>query len=211
MDDHELAIAALKGFAHSSSRDLDVGTVAAPRSTSVATGVDMHKVIVENAFQGQGEKEFSGIHEAMSYRERRGSQSRVTLGFQPPSSNNSQSTTDGRDDAITPPTSTSDGLSSQSANQEAQLTQLSQLSQAAAGQEHLSSDASTTRPNLNITVTAGQKRTADGQVKTGVSPTSPHGRGHTRNTSAVSSASAASTRIGEVRNSKSLRSSTSAD
>ncbi|KAK2624478.1 hypothetical protein QTJ16_006428 [Diplocarpon rosae] len=107
----------------------------------------------------------------------------------------SQSTTDGHDTASTAPTSTSDGLSSQSAITDGQLSQLSQLSQLAASQRRLSSS---TRPILAIAPTAGQKRTADGQVKSSsISPGSPNIRGHSRNTSAVSTASSVS-RIGEL-------------
>ena len=124
-----------------------------------------------------------------------------TLGLQPTSSNNSQSTTNGHE-VSTPRTSTSDGFSSQSTNPEAQLSQLSHLSQLAAAAQPLR-DTSASRPNISIAPTAGHKRTADGQVKPTLSdsPTSPHGprnQGHSRNTSAVSAASTASSKIGEV-------------
>ncbi|KAH7355152.1 hypothetical protein BKA65DRAFT_394361 [Rhexocercosporidium sp. MPI-PUGE-AT-0058] len=115
------------------------------------------------------------------------------------SSNNSQSTTDGPDGVSTPPTSTSDGFSSQSTNADGPLSQLSQLSQLAAAAQPLISTSST-RPALNIAPTAGQKRTADGQIKpSSASPNSPNVRGHSRNTSAVSNVSSvASSRIGEL-------------
>jgi hypothetical protein len=114
----------------------------------------------------------------------------VPPGLQSTSSNSS------RDD--TPPTSTSDGFSSQSTNPEGQLSQLSQLSQLAASAQPLTT-TSAARPNLSIAPT-GMKRTADGQVKATpvTSPTSPHTskiRRHSRNTSA---ASTASSKIGEV-------------
>ncbi|KAH7411194.1 hypothetical protein BKA64DRAFT_569396 [Cadophora sp. MPI-SDFR-AT-0126] len=115
------------------------------------------------------------------------------------SSNNSQSTTDGHDTLSTPPTSTSDDFSSQSTNADGPLSQLSQLSQLAAAAEPLVSTSST-RSALTIAPTAGQKRTADGQVKPlSASPNSPKARGHSRNTSAVSNiSSVGSSRIGEL-------------
>ncbi|KAH6676409.1 hypothetical protein B0J14DRAFT_476879 [Halenospora varia] len=111
-------------------------------------------------------------------------------------SDNSQSTNESQDVA-TPPTSASEGFSSQSTNQDGPMSQLSQLSQLAAAQQPLTS---TSRPTLSIPSAAGQKRTADGQVKSGGSgsPESPQKRGHSRNTSNVSSASVASSRIGEI-------------
>ncbi|KAG9237774.1 hypothetical protein BJ875DRAFT_369281 [Amylocarpus encephaloides] len=114
------------------------------------------------------------------------------------SSENSQSTSDGHDVA-TPPTSNSEGFSSQSTNQDGSMAQLSQLSQlATAAQRPLT--IATTRPNLTISPTAGQKRTADGQVKesSAISSMSPRAKGHSRNASAVSNTSAASSRIGEI-------------
>lgn len=79
------------------------------------------------------------------------------------------------------------------------MSQLSQLSQAAAAQIPLTS-TSASRPNITIPPTSGLKRTADGQVKHAhsASPTSPQFRSHSRTTSAVSNASVASSRIGEV-------------
>ncbi|CAL3967157.1 unnamed protein product [Diplocarpon coronariae] len=107
----------------------------------------------------------------------------------------SQSTIDGLDTASTPPTSTSDGFSSQGTIADGQLSQLSQLSQLAAAQQPMSSSM---RPILGIAPTAGQKRTADGQVKaSSISPDSPKIRGHSRNISAVSTASSVG-RIGEL-------------
>ncbi|TAQ84825.1 hypothetical protein B7494_g6855 [Chlorociboria aeruginascens] len=75
------------------------------------------------------------------------------------SSNNSQETTDSHD-ASTPPTS--DGFSSQSTNPDGHLPQPSQLSPLAAGQDPL---VNTDNSRPSIASTAGQKRTADGQVK----------------------------------------------
>ncbi|TVY82461.1 hypothetical protein LSUE1_G003470 [Lachnellula suecica] len=122
----------------------------------------------------------------------------ATLALQSTSSNNSQSTLDAQD-ASTPPTSTSEGFSSQSTNQDGPMSQLSQLSQLAAAQQPLK-DAAAARPSITIPPTVGLKRTADGQVKQAHSnsPISPHVRGHSRTTSAVSNASAASSRMGEV-------------
>ncbi|PVH76778.1 hypothetical protein DL98DRAFT_424927 [Cadophora sp. DSE1049] len=115
------------------------------------------------------------------------------------SSNNSQSTTDGHDTVSTPPTSTSDEFSSQSTNADGPLSQLSQLSQLAAAAEPLVSTSST-RLAVTMAPTAGQKRTADGQVKPlSASPNSPKARGHSRNTSAVNNVSSVgSSRIGEL-------------
>jgi len=117
--------------------------------------------------------------------------------LQPASSNNSQST----DGASTPPTdsnsnSDADAFSSQSTGQDSHLSQLSQLSQLAAAQQPMGNPGDT---RLNI-ATAGQKRSADGQIKP-PSPPSPHRshHGHSRNTSAVSNASSVgSNRIGDV-------------
>lgn len=115
------------------------------------------------------------------------------------SSNNSQSTVDGHDTVSTPPTSTSDEFSSQSTNADGPLSQLSQLSQLAAAAEPLMSTSSA-RPALTVAPTAGQKRTADGQVKPlSASPNRPKARGHSRSTSAVSNVSSVgSSRIGEL-------------
>jgi hypothetical protein len=102
------------------------------------------------------------------------------------------------DGASTPPTSTSDGFSSQGTNRDSQISQLSQLSQLAAVQEPLNAVSG---PNISILPTVGLKRTADGELKsaTSKSPVSPKFpvRGHVRNRSGVSNASSTS-RIGEV-------------
>lgn len=123
----------------------------------------------------------------------------ATSNLKTTTSNNSQSTTDGHEtaSASTPPTSTSDEFSSQSTIPNDQLSQLSQLSQIAAEQEPWNNPA---RPTVAVPATAGQKRTADGQVKSGssMSPVSPQKRGHSRTTSAISNASSATSRIGEV-------------
>jgi hypothetical protein len=209
MDPHELAIAALNEVAHPSShrRDKSAGKFASPRSSPNATGIDMtNNAIVDNIAGAQEpSQQLPGTNRTMSQVERgQGYQHAATPGVQSTSSNNSQSMTDGNEGVSTPPTSTSDGFSSQSTNQEVQMSQLSQLSQLAAAQQPLTSNVPATRPNLAVATTAGQKRTADGQVKGGVlkSPTSPQVRGHSRNTSTVSNVSATSSRIGEVGNSK---------
>lgn len=103
------------------------------------------------------------------------------------------------DSVASPPTSSSEGFSSQSTNQDGPMSQLSQLSQLAAAQQPLTNTA--TRPNLSISPTAGQKRMADGQIKENISnsPMSPRVRGHSRNASAVSNVSSSSNRLGEVR------------
>lgn len=115
-------------------------------------------------------------------------------------SNNSQSTNDGYGAASTPPTPSPDALSSQSTNAEGALSQLPQLSQLAAAQQPVN-NASVTRNRQVVSSTAGQKRTADGEVKPGSSssPELPQIRGHSRNASAISNVSTASTKIGEVR------------
>lgn len=117
------------------------------------------------------------------------------------SSNNSQAT-DGPDTISTPQTSSSsEALSSQGSNHDASASsQLSQLSQLAASQDPMVSNAAT-RPDIAMPLTAGQKRTADGQVKPPSPPTTYGSRnhGHSRNTSAVSNVSSTNSRIGEVR------------
>ncbi|KAM3076176.1 hypothetical protein ACMFMG_006312 [Clarireedia jacksonii] len=125
-------------------------------------------------------------------------------------SNNSQSTVDAQETTFTPPTS--EGFSSQSTNQDG--GPLSQLSQLAAAQLPLASNACPTRSNIDIILNAGQKRTADGHVKTANSnsPPSPRGqnvRRHHRNDSTVSNASSVASRIGEVsKNTKNTTTST---
>lgn len=110
-----------------------------------------------------------------------------------PSPDNSQPSTS----TPTPPTSTSDGFQSQSTTTE--LSQLSQLSQLAAAAQSITSDA---RPAFSG-VPSGFKRTADGQMKPNfTTTTSPQGKakGHSRNTSTVSTISTASSKMGEVNN-----------
>jgi hypothetical protein len=179
----------------------DLNPVASSRLDSIA-GIDSRVDMKNNAIEDSGisAQEPSQGTDAISSIIG-GSQeysNNSTLGLQSTSSNNSQSTAD----VSTPPTSTSDGFSSQSTNADGQLSQLSQLSQLAAAAQPMT-DISAARPNLSIAPTAGHKRTADGQVKPTLfnSPTSPYGskiRGHSRNTSAVSAASNVSSKIGEV-------------
>ena len=112
-----------------------------------------------------------------------------------PSSRNSQTTADGQEGTFTPPTS--DGLSSQSTGQEGQLSQFFQLSQVASVQPPV---GGTEIARQSSVLTAGQKRTADGQVK---QPShSPKSRGnhgsHSRNASTVSTTSSSASKIGEV-------------
>lgn len=205
MEPHELAIAALSEVAHSSThrRDFSTGKVASSRPSPNATGVDMNNAIDDNAAGVQEPSQQSQRTNPMSSTVGEGQEysNNATLSLQSTSSNYSQSTADGHD-VSTPPTSASDGFSSQSTNPEGQLSQLSQLSQLAAAAQPMT-NTSAARPNLSIAPTAGHKRTADGQVKPILftSPTSPHGpkiRGHSRNTSAVSAVSTASSKIGEV-------------
>ena len=192
MEPHALAIAALQQVANSSSHRGSSTTESL--RLDATTAIDMRN-------NGNNAPKASRTHE--DPQQARGSDTmsstvgdsqeyanNVPRGLQSTSSNSSQ------DD--TPPTSTSDGFSSQSTNPEGQLSQLSQLSQLAAYAQPLTA-ASAAQPNLSIAST-GMKRTADGQVKPTpvTSPTSPRGskiRGHSRNTSA---ASAASSKIGEV-------------
>lgn len=115
------------------------------------------------------------------------------------SSLNSQSL-DLQDGISTSPTS--EGFSSQSTNPDGPLSQLSQL---AAAQAPLSMSAGEPsggggEPLTVVTgSTAGQKRTADGQVKTPISPIRHPAGGHSRNASSVSNvSSAASSRLGDV-------------
>ena len=187
MEPHELAIAAL-----SHRRDLSAGPSKAT-GPNAPTGIDS----VENNNAQEPFQPSQGTETMASTNgESQEHPNNSTLGLQSTFSDNSQSTTDGHD-ASTPPTSTSDGFSSQSTNADGQLSQLSQLSQLAAAAQPMT-NTSASRPNLSLAVTAGHKRTADGLFK---SPTSPHGskaRGHSRNTSAVSTASTTSSKIGEV-------------
>ena len=191
MDAHELAIAALQEVAHPRShrRDIVTGKVASSLSRPNATGGDMNNAIDDNAAHAQ---ELSSG--AQGAKVNPGESQNSALDSRSTSNDNSQSTADGHE-VSTPPTSASDGVSSQSTSQD-QLSQLSQLSQLAAAQPPMTS-SSTARPMI---ATAGQKRTADGQVKppSPPSPQVPRVRGHSRNTSAVSNTSVASSRIGEV-------------
>lgn len=125
----------------------------------------------------------------------------ANLAPQTTSSDNSQAT-DGHDTISTPQTSSSDGPSSQGTSQDASISQLSQLSQAATVQDHVLENHAP-RTVLTVPSTAGQKRTADGQVKppSPPNPNGPRNRGHSRTTSAVSNVSSATSRIGEVRHS----------
>ena len=206
MDHHEPAIVALNEVAHSTShlRDPSPGKVASPRSSSNATGIDRTNNPIVDSVAGVQERsqQFPESVRIMAHAERSQlTQNNKTSGEQSTLSDNSQSATDGHDGISTPPTSTSDGFSSQSTNPEGQVAQPSQLSQLAAAQEPITGSVPGTRPNLAIATTVGQKRTADGQVKpsSSISPTSPQSHGHSRNISAVSNvSSAASSRIGEV-------------
>jgi hypothetical protein len=214
MDAHELAAAALRKV--DSTRPAashQVAAKVASRARPNATGVDIDMDTVTNNETVDSHvdtHERSRPSPASRMMSRSGTRPDVqqnnTASFlQTTSSDNSQSTTDGHDTASTPPTSTSDGFSSQSTSQDGPSSQLSQLSQLAAAQEPLG-DSSSARPNISIIPTAGHKRTADGHVKA-PSPDRPQLRGHSRNTSAVSSVSSApSSKIGEVRLGKFLRS-----
>jgi hypothetical protein len=203
MDPKEQAIAALEleQVAQSAGHREHAGKIA----FNATTGSDMkspttHNSVVSKHADAHGsmqmvpetERNWTGKVEGREYL------TNAAAANQPSSNSNhnSQSTTDGYGIA-TPPTS--EGFSSQSTNQDGSLSQLSQLSQLAAAQQPLAS--TTTRPKLAISPTAGQKRTADGQVKiTQSSPTNdPKPRGHSRNVSAISNVSNTSSRIGEVR------------
>lgn len=192
MDAHQLAIAALSQVTHPSSDHRDTPAAQHSRSIPDATTASymnnntIHDISPANQEISQSTKAIPRAASTMV-----DSQDST---LQPTSSNNSQTTNDGHDGASTPPTS--DGFSSQSTNQDSQLSHLSQLSQLAAAQQPLDSSRFA-RP---YPATAGQKRTADGQIKSPSppSPTRPR-RGHSRNTSAVSNvSSAASSRIGEI-------------
>lgn len=166
-----------------------------PADKDDATGIDMANNTTTVAFP-ENSRPLSGNRDTMS-QTTQGREDSTAAGTVPTSSNNSQSTVDGHETASTPPTSTSDGISSQNTIPEGQHSQLSQLSHLAAAQEPLGSPS---RPSLSIAATAGQKRTADGEVKSAssISPERPQARGHSRNTSAISNASSATSRIGEL-------------
>jgi Whi5 like len=204
MEHHELTIAALDSVAESSSnrRATDKLVTSPPNATGVYIQPAMdHNTIVDNTANAQEPSQpLLGTDMTVSAGgEGTEDQNSATLGLPSTSSNNSQSTIDVQD-ASTPPTSNSEGFSSQSTNQDVLMSQLSQLSQLAASQQPLT-NSSAARPNITIAPTAGLKRTADGQVKQAHSnsPPSPQIRGHSRTTSGVSNASVASSRIGEVR------------
>jgi hypothetical protein len=205
MDPHEVAIAALNQVAQSPHRrQPSAGNVASSRSDPNATGVDMKSnAREENAAGAQEQSQHMGgsggtTSNAGGSQESQSSTARALQSTS--SSNNSQSTADGHDGVSTPPTSTSDGFSSQGTTQDGQISQLSQLSQLAAAQQPMATPPAA-RPNIAVASTAGHKRTADGQVKP-PSPASPREfrvRGHSRTTSAVSNiSSGTSSRIGEV-------------
>lgn len=204
MEPHQLALAALDEVAHSASRSTshrDAGNVqrAAGEMQPSTKNKEITMDRAANARKPGEPSSANGANMPLSG-QRHDDASDTSLALKTTtSSNNSQSTTDGPDTVSTPPTSTSDGSSSQSTNADGPLSQLSQLSQLAAAAEPLMSTLST-RPVLTIAPTAGQKRTADGQVKPlSASPNSPKARGHSRNTSIVSNVSSvASSRIGEV-------------
>ncbi|TVY23622.1 hypothetical protein LHYA1_G007627 [Lachnellula hyalina] len=203
MEHHELAIAALDSVAQSSWNGRDTVKPSSSRNTGIDRQSTMdHNTIVDNTVNVQEpSQQFSGTSMAVSASgERAEDINNATSALPSTSSNNSQSTIDVQD-ASTPPTSISEGFSSQSTNQDLPMSQLSQLSQLAAAQQPLTS-ASVSRPNNSIapTPTAGLKRTADGQLKQAHanSPPSPHVRGHSRTTSGISNASASSSRIGEI-------------
>lgn len=166
-----------------------------PADKDDATGIDMVNNTTTVAFH-EASQSLPENTDTMSQRAHEQEDS-TTAGSVPTSSNNSQSTVDGHETVSTPPTSTSDGISSQNTNLERQHSQLSQLSHLAAAQEPLGSPS---RPSISVPSTAGQKRTANGEVKSAssISPERPQARGHSRNTSAVSNASSAASRIGEL-------------
>ena len=210
MDAHELAIAALNEVAQSGShRRKTNASVDKVTSTRNGAGIDIldittnNKIVHSPAGAQKASPTLLPTGDIMSEADKlAGDQNEAVPGQQSTSSHNSQYTPEGHDIASTPPTSTSDGFSSQSTNQDSQVSQLTQLSQLAAAQRPLL-DTTAMRPNP---ATAGQKRTADGQVKPGSasSPTKSHTHGHSRSTSTISNVSSvASSRIGEVRHGKS--------
>lgn len=180
MEPHELAIAALREFAQSSynrgASNLE------SLGSNATTGSGMNNNIQSATYQTS--PTLSDAEESVSQTKTGLEElSAAALGLV----SDTQST-DEQETASTPPTSTSDGFSSQSTNQEAQTSQLTQPSQNGAVHTPMGSPP---RP------IAGQKRTADGQMKApSISP--PRARGHSRNISTVSNASSATSRIGEV-------------
>jgi hypothetical protein len=203
MDPKQQAIAALQQVAQSAGHRDHTGKIA----FNATTGSDMissttHNSVVSKQAHTDGQtqmmpetdRNWTGKEEGREH-------STYATATNQPSSNsndNSQSTSDSHGIA-TPPTSSSEGFSSQSTNQDGALSQLSQLSQLAAAQQPLAS--TTTRPKLAISPTAGQKRTADGQIK--LAQSSPVNttktRGHSRNVSTISNVSNTSSKIREVR------------
>lgn len=207
MDAHDLAVAALRkvdsrpAASHQVAGKVKVASRSKPNATGV--DIDMDAVTSNETVDNHADThERSQPSPASRMMSRSGTrpdvqQNNTASVLQTTSSDNSQSTTDGHDTASTPPTSASDGFSSQSTNQDGPSSQLSQLSQLAAAQEPLGGRSSV-RPNISIVPTAGHKRTADGHVKP-PSPDGPQVRGHSRNTSAVSSVSSApSSKMGEL-------------
>jgi hypothetical protein len=203
MDAHHLAIAALQQVTHDTSLHRHRDAASLPHSPN-ATGTDMKNNATDHdsACAHERSQNIPGtLRIAPDVEGSQESRNSANLALQPVSSNNSQSAADGHD-VSTPPTSSSDGLSSQSASQDAEISQLSQLSHLAAAQQPMGHTA-TSRPDPAMSSTAGYKRTADGQVKP-PSPPCPHGarsRGHSRNTSTLSNISSSTNgRIGEVNN-----------
>ncbi|XMA17771.1 hypothetical protein WAI453_010562 [Rhynchosporium graminicola] len=204
MEPHQLALAALDEVAHSRNRSAshrDASKVIPPVGL-MQPRTKNNGIVIDNKISGAHETTASPSvsGEIMSIsRQRHDNPSNLLLALKTTTSSNNSQATDGHRTISTPPTSTSDGFSSQGTNADGPLSQLSQLSQLAAAAEPLLA-ISSTRPTLTIAPTAGQKRTADGQIKPlSTSPSSPVARGHSRNTSAVSNASSgASSRIGEL-------------
>ncbi len=145
MEPHELAMAALSQVAQS-SRD---GTSAADEPSSRPSGSRItNKNSVDNYARVPsplGLLSETGLAMSQSGRgqESHGRGSTTT-------SNNSQSTNDGYDAASTPPTSSSDALSSQSTNAEGALSQLSQLSQLATAQQPVNNTSVARSMNVGI-------------------------------------------------------------
>lgn len=201
MEPHELAVAALQEAAQASSHitSSDQDKVASSRLSPDATGNDMEAFLTANASNEDTiTTHLQSARTETAVAPLQTSPDLANSTRQSASSINSQSTIDGRDTGSTPPTSHSDGLSTQSTNQESQLSQLSQL---AAAQQPLLTETSPARPSLSIPPTVGQKRTADGEVKpfSLSSPQGPKMHGHLRTTSGVSNVSSTTSRIGEVR------------
>ncbi|RFU23592.1 hypothetical protein B7463_g12746, partial [Scytalidium lignicola] len=214
MDPHDLAIAALDAVVAPSEestgagRDQAAGNVALERSREDdATDGGMRRGMSssEVEMKEQAENRSDGTNMQPPVLESEGPENKAIVtkvhqttttteilatSLQSTSSLNSQST-DLHDGTSTSPTS--EGFSSQSTNPDGPLSQLSQL---AAAQAPLS----TNNPeggsiSVVTTSTAGQKRTADGQVKTPISPNGIHFPTHSRN---ASNASSVASRLGEL-------------